>query len=598
MTFSEEIRKKQFVPNVVIRLVGQYYCITQPDSGLVVPASNIGTVRSLNVNPTQIDLRRCNTTIASYGFSLLDKSGVITAQFGDRAEIFFNQTVEIWIGRKTGSFDFADYYKLPDTKIKKIDHVENTFNMTSAEETDRMNKSFYDRMNKLDVSILSGTTTITANIAIDDWPTAGMFKIDDEFVSYSGKNNGLKQFTGCIRGEKGTFPTSHNAGTTMFEVVDVSDNPLTLLLQLLVSGGGGGPYDVLPDGLGIDQNLIDIAQIEDIRDTIFPTDVYEFSLYNVTNALKFFEEEILLSCNLRFRVSQNSKISLALLDQSVFGEAPDDMDDSTISSYPKLSVDENKIVNRVEIEWDWDEGTRAYRKLSPYDDATSITDFSDKAPMRFKWKGPKASLGGQAIVDDRADRFLQRFKTPAPEITFKTQIDKALSNLGDKILVSSNHIPSASGTLQFSTELEVISRAINWVTGDVTWKLAFTSYSGIRACYIAPSDKMLTVINQKTFTVAAGRGACYEVGWKMALWLHLPSGYGGGYESDLVNEIESIVGDTITMKDNFASTLIANRHRIKFADYDDATQDQKRYCFISDDGNNFADDGSTYRITF
>ena len=209
-------------------------------------------------------------------------------------------------------------------------------------------------------------------------------------------------------------------------------------------------------------------------------------------------------------------------------------------------------------------------------------------------KGPRSVSGGQAIVDDRADRLLTRFASPNPEISISTHIDKHLLMVGSKVLLTSSQIPYVSGTLQFATELEVISRGINFETGDVKFKLAFTSYSGIRPCYIAPSDVMVNIIDQSTIDVPAGRGPCYEVGWKMRIWDIAAI----GYASTQVNEIASIVGDTITFVDPSSTTLTDNDFRLKFCDYDDATQDQKRYCFISDMGNDFPDGASTYSITF
>jgi hypothetical protein len=293
-------------------------------------------------------------------------------------------------------------------------------------------------------------------------------------------------------------------------------------------------------------------------------------------------------------VSALSKISVALLDQSVFGDAPASIDEDTIGSYPGWEVDDNSIVNVLQIEWDWLEGTQKYNLTDTYKDAQSILDNGERKPQIIKIKGPKLAVGGQDIVDDRGARFLTRFATPNPVITFKTQISKHLLTVGSKVLVQSSQIPYVSGTLQFATELEIISRGINFETGDVAFKLAFTSYSGFRPCYIAPSDIAGVITNQKTVDVPAGRGLCYEVGWKMRLWNIAAI----GYTADVVNEIASIVGDTITFVDNFVTTLTPSAFRLKFADYDDVSEDQKRYCFISDAGNDFADGASTYSITF
>ena len=429
---------------------------------------------------------------------------------------------------------------------------------------------------------------------ITSLPTAGSGKIENEFISWTGKNVGAKQITGVIRGERSTVPASHDLGSDFYNVVDIQDNPINILLQMLTSVGGGSSYDVLPDGLGIDQNLIDIAQMEALRDEIFPTATFKFALYNVGSALTFFEKEILAPCNLRFKVTDTAKIGLALLDQAVFGAAPNSIDENSIASYPEWAVDDNKIINQMIVNYDWDEGTQLYKKQWPDNNTQSILDFGARDVFEVSFKGVQSSLGGDAFVAALTQRFLYRFGTPNPEITFKSHIDKHLQNIGDKTLLTSSQIPTALGNLNFATELEVISRAINFETGDVTFKLAFTSYSGVRGCYIAPSDLIDSVINQKTITVPAGRGGYYSVGWRLVLWDNINK----QYFSDPYNTIVSIIGDTITFANNFTTTLVPSDMRLKFPDYDDAVDEQHRYCFISDSGLNFADGLSTYKILF
>lgn len=594
MSYITEVENKKFVGNVVIRMIGQYFAIRQPDSGLVIPDANNMTIKDIVVNPTQVDLKRVSQTIASYSFRIVDKAGVITAITGDRADALLNQDVEIWIGRTTGSFAFSDYFKLPITKIRKVSHDGNDYSFSTNETTDRMNKPIFNLQNKLSGSILSGTTIFTVQDDLSTWPTSGMGKLDNEFFSWTGVDLTLNQLTGVVRGEKTTIPVAHDLGTTIYWVYDVTENPINIFLQLLISGGGGGVYDVLPSGLGISENLIDINALETLRDFTFASEQYQLTLYNISDTLKFLEEEILLSCNLRLITTDQSKIGLALLDQSVFAGTPNAITEDDITSYPKWEVDYNKIINNIVIQWDYNETTQVYENVSPYSDADSIAAFGESKPYELKFKGIRASLDGQDIVDDRAFRLLERFKTANPEISFKSHLAKHLINVGDKVLVSSSELPSATGTLQFATELEVISRAINFITGDVNFRLAYTSYSGIRGCYIAPSDRISTVINQKTITVPAGRGAYYTVGWKMRLYDRV----GIVYFADLVNEIVSIVGDTITFQNDFVTTLVPSVQIIRFAEYDDATQDQHRYCFVAPAGNNFNDGSAPYRVLF
>ncbi len=591
---------KQFTGNVVIQINSQYYAIRQPDSGLAIASPYSSMVMDLLLNPTTVDIRRVNTTIASYTFKLLDKDGLVSTVVAGDASGLAKKTVKIWLGRSnlTGvaanNMDFADYYALPDTKINKMTHSDNAYSFTSTEATERMAKPIYKNVSALSVDILAATTTFTMRDAIDNFPTSGYLKLDNEFVSYSGKDNTLKQFTGVIRGEFGSTPADHSANVNAYHAQRLIDNPINILLKLLISNGGGGTYDTLQDGLGITNTLIDIAGIEALRDDQFLGQQYSLTFYNIDSALRYIEEQILQPNNLRFTTSQGAKITLALLDKAVFIDDVDVISETSITKFPSWAVDSSKVVNQVVVNWDFDEGTNQYRKRTETSDAASIALYGAQTALEYSFKGIQASLTGAALVDDYVGHLLDRLSTPTPEVTVSTQIDKSLQNIGDKAAVISSKIPASDGTLNFASDLEIVSKSLNFKNGDVSLKLAFTSFTNIRSCYIAPSDNIQTVTNQKTFTVPSGRGAYYQVGWVMRLWLN-----GTGYTADAVNTIESIVGDTITMQNNFATTLLpTNIFRFKFADYDDVTASQKRYCFINQTGNNFDDGKQPYKVTY
>lgn len=590
--------EKRFIPNVVILIGSTYYAIRQPDSGLSITTPFDRCISSLVLNPTSIDIKRVNTTIASYAFRLTDLSNVITTQIAGNAASFIGQQVTIWLGRSRVNSNedpipFSDYYQLPKTRIKKVEHSDNSYNFSSTEDTDRMNQAIFDQQSALAVDILAGTTTLTMRDDISAFPASGFLKIDNEFMSYSSKDNVTKTFSGVIRGELTSVPAAHSANATAYLVQTITDNPLNIVLRLLTSGGGGGAYDNLQDGCAISSSLIDIAGITTLRDNLFSGLQFKLSFYNITSALKYIEEQILQPCNLRFTYSKDSKLTLAILDRAVFVEEQDLIDENSITKYPKWSVDDSKIVNSLKIAWDFDEGSNTYRQNSVIEDAASIASFGRRPQLSFSFKGVQASLAGANFISTYATTILTRLSQPVAEVSLSTHIDKSLQTIGDKALIKTGTIPNTDGTLNFATEMEIVERAINFQTGDVNFKLAFTSFTGIRSCYIAPSDLFSSVISQAQVTVPTGRGALYLSGWKVRLWNNLTR----SYESDPVNTIQSVSSDTITFQDPWATTLTTN-HKIKFADYDDCIESQRRYCFVSDSGLNFVDGKPTYRITF
>lgn len=618
--------EKTFVPNIVIQIGVNYFCVRQPDSGLTVAAPYDTMVGSLVLNSAAIDIRKVNTTIANYTFRLLDKNGLVSTLVAGTGATLIGAEVTIWIGRNrkrstAEAHDFAGYYQLPKTRIKKIEHNDNTYLFSTAEDTNRIARAIYAPTSALNGDILSGTTTIIMRDAIDEFPSAGYLRIDNEILSYSSKNDGTKTFSGVVRGEFGTVAAAHEANVSAYASEVVTANPLDLLLQILISGGGGGTYDVLNDGCGIDEALVDVAAIEALRDSLFPTTEVTLEMSNIESALRFLETEILQPFNLRFTYGLNAKLNLVILDRAIFVPFSNSIDEDSISSYPKWTVDETKIVNRIRVNWDWDEGEGKFLKFSEYINDASVTAYGLRNPLTFNFKGIKSSLDGQNLVDEYARILFARFATPVAEVEFRTQINKSLQNIGDKVFIESGKIPSPFGGLTFASDMEIVSRAINYQTHEVSFKFAFTSFTKIRSGFIAPSDLIQLVQSQKLVGITSGRGAKYQVGFYMRLWNELTQ----TYEADAPNKIIEIADDEnglllesgfgllaedgtplgydqapfdlIKFENDFSTTLTTN-HRLRFAKYNDAAVLQKRHCFISDDGNNFDDNKPTYKVTY
>lgn len=587
--------QKKYRGNVVIRIAGQYFAIRQPDSGLSIDAPFDRCVGSLILNPTQVDIRRVTTTIASYSFRLVDLQGAITAMVNGDASSLHNQEVEVWLGRSGVEMDFSEYYRLPTTRVKGLDHADNAYNFSSSGDADRMDRPLYSLTARLAGDILAGTTTITSADDLSDFPSSGFLKIDDEFISYSGVNVGQSQFTGCIRGEFGSVPAAHSALAEIIQTESVTDHPISILLKVLTSGGGGGSYDTLQDGLGISASLIDLDEIETLRDEVFGGLQFSFKLYGIESALKFIENEILLPNNLRFTYSRNAKLTIAVLDKPVFVEQLDVIDENSIVRFPQWRVDGNKISNNCVIDWDYDDVRRVYLQRSKFTEEDSIATYGKSPPLSFQFKGIRAALDGAEKIQEFGESLLTRIGYPRPEVTLTTHIDKSLQDIGNKTRVESRYIPGSDGTLNFASEMEIVSRAINFTSGDVQFKLAFTSFTGIRSCFVAPSDSIQAVTSQKKVTLPSGRGDAYQVGWKVRLW----DVGSEEFAADAANTIVDISGDELTFQQDWTTTLTGpGDFKLKFADYDQVAESQKRYCFVSDGASNFPDGGAPYRVTY
>lgn len=593
-TYVQEVpNKKRFIPNVVVRLKDTYFSIHEPDSGLAIP-KNQRILKNLVLNPSQVDLKKVTQTIASYSLRMSPNQS-FTGLLLDDTTVLLNETVEIWLGRIGVGMDFADYFKLIDTKVRAMDYRDGTFNIKTRESFDLMTREVFNLQTNLTFAIDDTVTSFGGDFT--DWPASGKIKVGEELMTYASRDDST--LFGVIRGID-SDASSHSQGEEVFFIWQLTGNPVDLLLQILISGGGGGVYDVLSTGLGISESLIDVAKFESIRDEFFPTEDYSIPVFGIGDTLKeLIEPELLQSLNVRFYTTDNQKIGIAILDQAEFSTATKTINERSISAPPKWSVTQDKVFNVVEMKWDYDPALQRYNSIRTFKDQESIDKYGESKPLKFAFKGVKTSLGGVAIVTDRATRILSRFKTPTPKISLTTHLDKSQYNVGDKVIVTSREMPGATGVLNFADTLEIVSRAISHATGTVQFKLAYTSYTGVgNLAYIAPANSIVSVINQSKFTFGVGLGDHWEIGYFVRLYNIETCSYEQFGGVDEVRQISDINGDEITVDSAFETTIDPSKHVVRFADYDETNQAQKAFCFIGQGGElPFPDGAPPYKVT-
>lgn len=589
MSYETEILNKQYTQNIVLQIGSNYYSDYQPDSGLSVPAANIGLINSVKMPSVTFDIKSINTTIQTLTFELLDKDENISILIANDANALLQTTVICKVGFITGSFAYADYKFISETKIKKITKTVNGYSFECTELIDELNEPIFDRANSLASSITNVSTSLTLNSA-SGWPSSGAVKIDDEFILYSGVSGNT--LTGLSRGDLSSLADSHASDAPVYFVYYTGNvNPITLLLQLLISPGGGGTYDVLSDGVGLSNTKIDVTTFETIRTDNFNTDQFRFYLYDTGKALDFIQNEILKACNLRL-FSKNGKISCALLDQVNYGDPVEELNEDSIIGNPTWTINSDQIINKIIINYAYSEGEKKFSRQYVTTDTDSISLYGEKPELEYNFKGIQADLSGSSIVQNRANRLLQRLATPTAKIKANAQFDKSNFDFGQNILVRHRYIPKQGGGLGIADQLEIISRSIDFNNGTVSYDLNYTSYANLRIGLIAPSNLITSVTSQSVFNISDA--SPYEVGYVLKLWDEINS----VYFSDAANTILSISGNQITMANNWTTTLTTNV-RIKFADYDEASDTQKaKYAFICQNSGFFDDGKKAYQIVF
>lgn len=579
MSFNDEAEKEDFQINVVIKIGTEYFSNYQIDSGLVVPSENIGLLNKVTINPTTVDIRNVNTTTASLTFRMQDGDDgdfrASAAIMGDSTN-FLEKTCELYVGFITGSFDWADYKKFTTTRITGIKKVDNGYNFKCREITSLLKNPAFQTATTLDGNINDSQTTIDLTDA-SLFSTSGLVYIDSEFMSYTGKSG--NQLTGVVRADISSTAADHSDGADVYLVKLREENPIDLML------------DIMQTELGISASDINIAKFISIRDANFSTTQMRFYLFatEVDEVIKFFEREILQPLNCRI-IMEDSQISLALLDQTDFNDPVPDVDEETIIGTPGFELNSDKVVNRVIVRWNYDDGQDVFTRKSEFFDADSEANFPNGKTLEFKFKGVRADLAGSVIAQNMGNRLLARTKNPRASMSVNMFLSQSDLAIGDDISLTHRYLPQQGGGLGMSDQrLEIMSNAFDFDRGIVKNKVEFTSFSGLRYGLIAPSPLIQTVIDQKTFTVPDG--TLYKAGYFLQL-------FDTDYLPDAPNEIESIDGNQITMEDAFTTPLTTSL-TVKFPCYDDASGIQRsKYMWIGFNTGFFADGTKSYEILF
>jgi len=587
--YQAEAAKHNFSSNYYIEITG----VTPKFSKLpVVNLSTVEHLKSVSWNPPKVRIDNARTSLGTITISLIDPDEDLISEISD-ADIF-EQDLKLYVGF-TG-LDYTDYQLLATYRIREIDTSDGVLiKIKATDRLDDVKKPFTGQVfDKLGADLAEAATTLTLNDATD-FPTSGTVYIDNEFITYTGKSN--NQLTGLTRGARSSDDADHDEGADVVLVVDLSSvNPITILLQLLISPGGGGTYDVLDIGLGISQSAIDITAFEDVRDnTTLAGKAFTFEMVEVIeDALTWFESELLLPTNTRIFLNDDSKISIAIFDRVLLPEVDNEIDESEIVKVPRVKASSNRLYNELEIKWNWNNVTGKYEKISKFTNTDSQTRFGVRKAPSFAFKGVNTADDGSVFVAELADLYFIRNAEPqALFFSFNAFYSKQFFQTGDRVLVSHpyiiNFVDGEVGIV--NRRVEILTKKWDFEKGQVKYDI--NASKGVAEAYgfISPSSRVATRDSDTQLTLFSGEGTKWTEGDKVEIWDFLTM---TKLDDDL--EIDTIATDVLT----FTSTLPAfntNQVFIRYETFSNATANMKRFAYANDRGNDFSDGQAPYKIS-
>ncbi len=208
---------------------------------------------------------------------------------------------------------------------------------------------------KLAVKLAADTQAASDSLSfdkIDGLPNAGVLKVGEEIITYTGINTTTRMATGCTRGAHGTVAETHSSDTkASLCVYYPPTNPFDLLVQMLTNSS-----DITisnPPGAGIAAASVDVAAFAFWRDYPHWDVPYSALVTESTKLDKLFWEVVqLLDCSVWY--SEGQQITLRRNMPDAPGTAYQGWSDSAhlVSKSVSVDLNEESRVDQVVLRYD------------------------------------------------------------------------------------------------------------------------------------------------------------------------------------------------------------------------------------------------------
>lgn len=304
-------------------------------------------------------------------------------------------------------------------------------------------------------------------------------------------------------------------------VVDESGTTVTVTGPTYVTESNSGAvasfksqYNVLPDGLGLGADEVDIEEflrIETIYNAQFHD--YDFYLTDTVNGKEFIDQEILYPSNL-YSIPRRGKVSLGVVSPPLAQSTLQVLNADTIINPNKIKIRRNinkYLYNQVVVRYDFD-AVETDTPLAGYirRDEDSITRFSQiKKNYKITAKGLRRSSGTDTILDITSRRLLDRYAGAAEfiqcEVAYRVGF---MIDVGDVVLFGDEDIPlsdTVNGARGFTPRLcEVVDRKLDIKSARCSLTVVDTAYllTG-RYGIVSPSSIIDTAPTDSLIPIAA-----------------------------------------------------------------------------------------------
>lgn len=256
-------------------------------------------------------------------------------------------------------------------------------------------------------------------------------------------------------------------------------------------------YNVLPIGMAMKPNEVDVAEHQFVRDTFLPTFNLDIYTKEITDGKGFLEKEIYLPMTC-FSVPRKGRSSIVYTVGPLPTYEVVTLDTSSIENPAQLktsrSVNEN-FFNSVRFDYEFDPTNNQFTRSREIDAEESTVEGVEKKQFIVQSKGLRVDSDANALIDRAARRFNRRYQNGAVAIKgAKVIFSKGFQlEIGDVVAVDFASLKLSdfeSGNRNGALKLmDIQNKVLDYKSGDVTVDLLDTIFgTGDRYGLISPAS--------------------------------------------------------------------------------------------------------------
>jgi hypothetical protein len=342
---------------------------------------------------------------------------------------------------------------------------------------------------------ISPTEDVTNAIFYDGIDVKTLYNITvGDLVSSTGAANAANNFSGAF--------VSDIVLTELGSYVVVSGPSLVVELDSAAVVSFQSQYNILPDGVGLLPNQVDIDQFRYIK-ALYSSSIANYQIYikdNVT-AKDLINQQILLPSAL-YSIPRKGKISVSMTAPPLYSENTKTLDLTTVKKPSQLKLDRSVNANFYNaIVYKFNDDSLEGKSLSGvvYDSEDSFNQIdSPTKPYVIEAGGLRDTPATRSLIERNADRFLQRYQFAAEGLQVDVPFKVGWTvEVGDSVVFGSDDLKAVditTGTRKFKPRIfEVLNKELSIKTGDIRLKIVDTAYNqNIRYAVWSPSTTVGT----------------------------------------------------------------------------------------------------------